>query len=317
MSRLMLQLAGVLVALLVLINSIYVIDQAEQGIVVQFGEPIGAVVDTPGLHWKLPFIQEIRRFDRRMLAWDGDVSQIPTLGREFVVVDTTARYRITDPLQFLRSVRDEAGARTRLDDIIDSVARDIVSGTNLEEIVRSADWKVNLAEVVEVAEQEGVAVEQLDLEKPKKGRGKLEQEMLVAASRLMPGLGIELIDVRIKRINYIESVRTQVESRMIAERQSIAERFRSEGQGRSQEILGDMERELRRIRSEGERKAKEIQGRADAEATRIYGQAYGKDPEFYKFFKTLESFDAIGQNSTLMLDADSDYFRYLDSSRRR
>ncbi len=317
MSRIMLQVAGMLVVLLVLINSIYVIDQAEQGIVVQFGEPIGEVVDTPGLHWKLPFIQEVRRYDRRMLAWDGDVSQIPTLGREFVVVDTTARYRIADPLQFLRSVRDEAGARTRLDDIIDSVARDIVSGTNLEEIVRSADWQVNLAEVKEVAEQEGVAVEQLDLEKPKKGRGKLEQEMLGAASRLMPGLGIELIDVRIKRINYIDSVRTQVESRMIAERQSIAERFRSEGQGRSQEILGDMERELLRIRSEGERKAKEIRGRADAEATRIYGQAYGKDPEFYKFFKTLESFDAIGPNSTLMLDADSDYFRYLDSSRRR
>lgn len=317
MSRLMMQLAGALLVFLVLVNSLYVIDQAEQGIVVQFGEPIGEVVDTPGLHWKLPFIQEVRRYDRRMLAWDGDVSQIPTLGREFVVVDTTARYRIADPLQFLRSVRDEAGARTRLDDIIDSVARDIVSGTNLEEIVRSADWQVNLAEVAEVAEQEGVAVEQLDLEKPKKGRGKLEQEMLAAASRLMPGLGIELIDVRIKRINYIDSVRTQVESRMIAERQSIAERFRSEGQGRSQEILGDMERELRRIRSEGERKAKEIQGRADAEATRIYGQAYGKDPEFYKFFKTLESFDAIGENSTLMLDADSDYFRYLDSSRRR
>ncbi len=317
MSKLMLWVASALVAFLVLANSLYVIDQAEQGIVVQFGEPIGEVVDSPGLHWKLPFIQEVRRYDRRMLAWDGDVSQIPTLGREFVVVDTTARYRIADPLQFLRSVRDEAGARTRLDDIIDSVARDIVSGTNLEEIVRSADWQVNLAEVAEVAEQAGVAVEQLDLEKPKKGRGKLEQEMLAAASRLMPGLGIELIDVRIKRINYIDSVRTQVESRMIAERQSIAERFRSEGQGRSQEILGDMERELRRIRSEGERKAKEIQGRADAEATRIYGQAYGKDPEFYKFFKTLESFDAIGENSTLMLDADSDYFRYLDSSRRR
>ncbi len=317
MSRLMTWAAGALVAFLVLANTLYVIDQAEQGIVVQFGEPIGEVVDSPGLHFKLPFIQEVRRYDRRMLAWDGDVSQIPTLGREFVVVDTTARYRIADPLQFLRSVRDEAGARTRLDDIIDSVARDIVSGTNLEEIVRSADWQVNLAEVAEVAEQEGVAVEQLDLEKPKKGRGKLEQEMLAAASRLMPGLGIELIDVRIKRINYIDSVRTQVESRMIAERQSIAERFRSEGQGRSQEILGDMERELRRIRSEGARKAKEIQGRADAEATRIYGQAYGKDPEFYKFFKTLESFDAIGENSTLMLDADSDYFRYLDSSRRR
>jgi len=302
------------VALVVIINAAYIIDQAEQGIIVQFGEPIGDVVSEPGLHWKLPFVQEVRRFDKRLLAWDGDVSQIPTLGREFIVVDTTARYRIADPLQFLRSVRDEAGARTRLDDIIDSVARDIVSGTELEEIVRSADWSVDVAEIVE---EEGITIDESALERPQKGRGQLEREMLSAASRLMPGLGIELVDVRIKRINYIDSVRTQVESRMIAERQSIAERFRSEGQGRSQEILGDMEKELRRIRSEAERQAQEIIGKADAEATRIYGEAYGKDAEFYKFFKTLESYDALGENSTLMIDADSDFFRYLESTRRR
>ena len=302
------------VLLVVILNAAYLIDQAEQGIIVQFGEPIGDVVSDPGLHWKLPFIQEVRRFDKRLLAWDGDVSQIPTLGREFIVVDTTARYRIADPLQFLRSVRDEAGARTRLDDIIDSVARDIVSGTELEEIVRSADWNVDVTEIVE---EEGIALDESALERPKKGRGQLETEMLAAASRLMPGLGIELVDVRIKRINYIDSVRVQVESRMISERQSIAERFRSEGQGRSQEILGNMERELRRIRSEAERTAQEIIGKADAEATRIYGLAYGKDPEFYSFSKTLESYDALGENSTLMIDAKSDFFRYLQSARRR
>jgi len=302
------------VLLVVVLHAAYIIDQAEQGIVVQFGEPIGDVVSEPGLHWKIPFIQEVRRFDKRLLAWDGDVSQIPTLGREFIVVDTTARYRIADPLQFLRSVRDEAGARTRLDDIIDSVARDIVSGTELEEIVRSADWSVDVAEIVE---EEGITLDESALERPQKGRGQLEKEMLAAASRLMPGLGIDLVDVRIKRINYIDTVRTQVESRMIAERQSIAERFRSEGQGRSQEILGNMEKELRRIRSEAERQAQEIIGKADAEATRIYGESYGKDPEFYKFFKTLESYDALGENSTLMIDADSDFFRYLQSTRRR
>jgi membrane protease subunit HflC len=304
---------ALVIGLIVILNSAYIIDQAEQGIIVQFGEPVGDVVSDPGLHWKLPFIQEVRRFDKRMLDWDGDVSQIPTLGREFIIVDTTARYRIADPLQFLRSVRDEAGARTRLDDIIDSVARDIVSGTHLEEIVRSADWAVD---VKEIQLEEGVDLGEVDLERPKKGRGKLEQEMLAAASRLMPELGIELVDVRIKRINYIDSVRNQVESRMIAERQSIAERFRSEGQGRSQEILGDMEKELRRISSEADRKAQEIIGKADAEATRIYGRAYGRDAEFYKFFKTLETYDAIGENATLMIDADSDYFRYLQSSRR-
>jgi len=314
MNKLLSLPIAAVVALVVVINSAYIIDQAEQGIIVQFGEPIGDVVGEPGLHWKLPFIQEVRRFDNRLLAWDGDVSQIPTLGREFIVVDTTARYRIADPLQFLRSVRDEAGARTRLDDIIDSVARDIVSGTELEEIVRSADWNVDVAEIVE---EEGITIDESALERPQKGRGQLEREMLTASSRLMPGLGIELVDVRIKRINYIDSVRTQVESRMIAERQSIAERFRSEGQGRSQEILGDMEKELRRIRSEAERQAQEIIGKADAEATRIYGEAYGKDAEFYKFFKTLESYDALGENSTLMIDADSDFFRYLESTRRR
>lgn len=298
---------------LLLASSAYVVDQAEQAIIVQFGEPVGDIVTEPGLHWKMPFIQEVRRFDKRLLAWDGDVSQIPTLGREFVVVDTTARWRIVDALQFLRSVRDEAGARTRLDDIIDSVSRDIVSGTNLEEIVRSADWDVDLSELSE----EEAAVVDTDLEKPQKGREQLEREMLASASKLMPELGIELVDVRIRRINYIDSVRTQVENRMIAERQSIAARFRSEGEGRSQEILGDMERQLRGIRSEAARKAEEIIGKADAEATRIYGQAFGKDPEFYAFFRTLESYDAVGDNTTLMIDANSDFFRYLQSTRRR
>jgi len=295
------------------LNSAFVIDQAEQGIIVQFGEPIGDVIDEPGLHWRVPFIQEVRRFDRRLLAWDGDVSQIPTLGREFIVVDTTARWRIADPLQFLRSVRDEPGARARLDDIIDSVARDIVSGTDLEEIVRSADWSVDVSEL---AAEEVTALAETDLERPKKGRAVLEQDMFTGASRLMPGLGIELVDVRIKRINYIESVRTQVETRMISERQSIAARFRSEGQGRSQEILGGMERDLRRIRSEAERTAQEIRGTADAEATRIYGEAFGEDPQFYAFFKTLESYDALGDNMTLMIDADSEFFRYLESTTR-
>jgi membrane protease subunit HflC len=311
MKNLTLPILAAVAAVLVTVNAAYVIDQAEQGIIVQFGEPIGDVVTEPGLHWRLPFIQEVRRFDKRLLDWDGDVSQIPTLGREFIVVDTTARWRIADPLQFLRSVRDEQGARTRLDDILDSVTRDIVSGTELEEIVRSADWQVDVSALTE--EEADVLVE-ADLERPTKGRAQLEEEMLEAASRLMPGLGIALVDVRIKRINYLDSVRAQVESRMISERQSIAARFRSEGQGRSQEILGDMERELRRINSEAERRAQEIIGAADAEATRIYGAAYGADPEFYRFFRTLESYRTLGDNTTLMIDANSEFFRYLEST---
>ena len=300
-------------ALVALSSAAFTVDQSEQAILVQFGEPVGEPITEPGLHWKTPFVQEVRRFDKRLLAWDGDVSQIPTLGREFIIVDTTARWRIADPLQFLRSVRDEQGARTRLDDIIDSVARDIISGTHLEEIVRSRDWKVDAKDI----EDEEVVREDIDLDRPKKGRERLEKDMLAAASRLMPELGIELVDVRIKRINYIDSVRRQVETRMVAERQSIAERFRSEGQGKSQEILGQMERELQTIRSEAERQAAEIRGRADAEATRIYGEAFGADPEFYAFLQTLESYRALGGNTTLMIDADSDFFRYLQSTRKR
>jgi len=311
MTKLTISAVALLAVLLVAFNAAFIIDQAEQGILVQFGEPIGDVITEPGLHWRVPFVQDVRRFDKRLLAWDGDVSQIPTLGREFIVVDTTARWRISDPLQFLRSVRDETGARSRLDDILDSVSRDIVSGTELEEIVRSVDWQVN---VEELDEEELAALDETDLERPSKGRGQLEQEMLASASQLMPGLGIELVDVRIKRINYIDSVREQVESRMISERQSIAARFRSEGEGRSQEILGEMERELRRITSEAERRAQEIIGEADAEATRIYGNAYGADPEFYTFSKTLESYRALGDNTTLMIKANSDFFRYLEST---
>jgi membrane protease subunit HflC len=300
---------GLVAAVVILGAGLFVIDQAEQGIIVQFGEPVGEVVATPGLHWKRPFIQEVRRFDKRLLAWDGDVSQIPTLGREFIVVDTTARWRIVDPLKFLRSVRDELGARTRLDDILDSVVRDIVSGADLEEIVRSRDWDVDPAKLEEVSARDDVA-----LLKPKMGREGLEQKMLAAASRLMPELGIEIVDVRIKRINYIESVRRQVESRMISERQSIAARFRSEGEGRSQEILGNMEKQLREIRSQADRQAEEIRGTADAEATKTYAAAYGADPEFFAFFRTLESYRALGRNATVMLDAQAEFFQYLEAA---
>ena len=307
-------LAVAILLLMVLSSAAFVVDQREQGIIVQFGEPVGEVASEPGLHWKAPFIQEVRYFDKRLLVWDGEASQIPTLGREFVLVDTTARWRIIDPLQFLRSVRDENGARTRLDDIIDSVARDIISGTNLEEIVRSRDWSVDIRAI----EDESMVREDVDLlGKPKKGRALLEKEILAAASERMPEMGIELVDVRLKRINYIDSVGAQVESRMISERQSIAERFRSEGQGKSQEILGEMERELRSIRSQAERQAAEIRGKADGEATRIYGEAYGGDPEFYAFLRTLESYQALGENTTLMIDANSEFFRYIESTRKR
>ncbi len=313
MKTLIASVIAIVIALTVF-SSAFVLDESEQAIIVQFGEPQGDVISTPGLHWKLPFVQEVRRYDKRLLIWDGDVTQIPTLGREFIQVDTTARWRIVDPLKFLRSVRDEAGGRTRLDDIIDSVVRDIVSGTELEEIVRSGDWDVDVEELDEVEKARDDVVL---TERPKLGREKLEAEILKSASRLMPELGIELRDVRIKRINYIDSVRTQVENRMISERQAIAARFRAEGEGRSLEITGEMERELRKINSTAARKAEEIRGDADAEAIKIYGEAFGADPEFYSFLRTLETYKTLGDNATLMIRADSDFFRYLENTERR
>jgi modulator of FtsH protease HflC len=301
-------------ALLVFSRSAFIVDQSQQAIIVQLGEPVGGVISEPGLHWRIPFIQDVRRFDRRLLDWDGDVSQIPTLGREFIIVDTTARWRVSDPLQFLRSVQSENGARTRLDDVLDSAVRDVVSGSELAEIVRSADWQVDKSKLVE---EDAAALGADDLAKPKKGRGQLEKDILSTATQQMPNIGIELVDVRIKRINYIDSVGKQVEDRMIAERQSIAARFRSEGQGRSEEIVGNMQRELRRIESEAARLAAEIRGRADAEATKIYGDAYGQDPAFYALSRTLDSYSTLGENTTLMIDAKSEFFRYLQSSQGR
>jgi len=301
-------------ALLVFSRSAFIVDQSQRAIIVQLGEPIGDVISEPGLHWRIPFIQDVRRFDRRLLDWDGDVSQIPTLGREFIIVDTTARWRIADPLQFLRSVQSENGARTRLDDVLDSAVRDVVSGSELAEIVRSADWQVDKSQL---REEDAAAIGADELAKPKKGRGQLEKDILATATQQMPNIGIELVDVRIKRINYIDSVGKQVEDRMIAERQSIAARFRSEGQGRSEEIVGNMQRELRRIESEAARRAQEIRGRADAEATKIYGDAYGQDPAFYALSKTLDSYSTLGENTTLMIDAKSEFFRYLQSSQGR
>jgi membrane protease subunit HflC len=303
-------------AVIVLSASAYIVGEAEQAVILQFGRPIGEAVDRAGLHFKMPFVQEVKRFDRRILSWDGDPNQIPTLGREFISIDTTARWRIVDPLRFFQSVRDETGAQSRLDDIIDSVVRDQISRTELNEIVRSADWNVTSEDLdrVDVVARDDEA-EDLT-EEVQLGRDKLIQRILEEAGRGLPDtIGIELVDVRIKRLNYIPSVREQVFSRMITERQRIAEQFRSEGQGEASRIQGDTARELAVIRSEAERAAEVIRGEADAEATRIYNEAYSDDPEFYVLLRTLESYrKTIGSSTELYLGADAEYFRFLRSS---
>jgi membrane protease subunit HflC len=304
-----------LAILLTLSGTFYSLEEGQQAVIVQFGRPVGQPVTEAGLHRKLPFVQDVRRFEKRLLIWDGDPNQIPTKGREFIWVDTTARWRIADAKKFLESVATEAGARSRLDDIIDSVVRDQVSASELVELVRSASWEVPKGEILEEVPAE--VREELKKEIAR-GREEITRAILADARKIIPQYGIELVDVRIKRLNYVESVREKVYARMTSERKRIAARFRSEGEGRSAEILGTMDKELRQIRSTAYRQVQEIRGKADAEATRVYGSAYNRDPEFYAFSRTLEAYkEGQNKNSVLILTTQSDYYRYLKNAAPR
>jgi membrane protease subunit HflC len=301
-----------LAAVIAFSGTFYTLEEGEQAVIVQFGRPVGQPITDAGLHIKIPMIQDVRRFDSRLLMWDGDPNQIPTKGREFIWIDTTARWRIADATTFLESVATEAGARSRLDDIIDSVVRDQVSQSELVELVRSASWEVPEGDVLEEVPDE--VKEQLTQEFTR-GREEITRNILTEAQKIMPQYGIELVDVRIRRLDYIESVRERVYSRMISERKRVAAEFRSEGEGQSAEIIGTMEKELSEIRSNAYRQVQEIRGKADARAARIYGDAYNGDPEFYAFSRTLEAYkEAQNENAVMILTTDSDYYRYLKES---
>lgn len=302
------------VGLLILNASAFVVDETEQAIVVQLGRPVGEPKNKPGLYFKMPIVQDVRRFDKRILAWDGDPNEVPTRGREFIHVDATARWRIVDPLLFLQSVGNESVARSRLDDILDSAIRDAISSMDLQEIVRSKDWAVNPEELTSEMrmsdEDEATLTEPILI-----GREGLQERVLQRIKPDTLSFGVELLDVRIKRLNYIASVRSKVYDRMTSERKRIAAQFRSEGEGRSQEILGRTEKERQGIISLAQREVETIRGTADAEATRIYGEAYNAAPEFYAFLRTLEAYErAITARSTLLLNTDTDFFRYLKST---
>ncbi len=306
--------AGVLgvLALVLLMGSLFVVDETEQVIVLQFGRPIGEPITTAGLNFKIPFIQEVRTFDKRVLEWDGDENQIPTSDKKYIHVDTFGRWRIVDPLKFLQSVRgDELSAQSRLDDIIESATRNFISENLLLEAVRNT----NRAMQTTIEEQGRIGTERVVLE-IKKGREQITREILAKAAQEMPNFGIELLDVRIKRINYIEEVREKVYERMISERKRIAEKSRSEGQGRKAEIDGERQKEFQRISSEAYREAQKIKGRGDAEATRIYANSFGRDPSFYSFIETLESYKkTMNSNTTLILNTNSDYLKFLKNIR--
>ena len=306
------------VVLLVLMgNPFYILREDRQAVITQFGEPIGEPVTEAGLHLKIPFIWKVNLFEKRVLEWDGDPNQIPTQDQRYIEIDTTARWRISDPLKFFESVYDETGAQSRLDDIIDGTVRDVVAAHNLVEIVRTSNQIIDEFDKIrdEVGDEVEILTERSELERVTKGRDRLAEIIIATAKETTPQYGIELLDVRVKRLNYQEGVRRTVYERMIAERKRVAEEYRSEGRGAKAEIIGRTARELRQIRSEAYREAQEIQGRADAEAARIYADAYDKDREFYSFLQTLKTYaDTIDKDTTLILTTEGEYFKYLKDS---
>lgn len=346
MNKLVALVGVVVVAVLMTVGgAFYQVDEAELAIITQFGEPVGDAITTPGLKVKAPFIQRVRRFEKRILEWDGSPDEIPTLDKRFIKLDTTARWRIVDPLQFLKAVKTERSAQSRLDDLIDSAARDVVSSHLLIESVRNsnrelpldslegnerrvadslpadassapaADAEPDAGRAQSVAPAPDQAVLPAAMQKARLGRDGLTQLMVERAQENLPNFGIELIDVRIKSINYVQEVEQRVYERMISERQRIAARFRSIGDGESAKIRGEKEKEIDSLRSNAYRLAQEVIGKADAEAAGIYAASYGQAPEFYTFIQTLAAYKkTLKSNSSLLLTTDSDFYRYLNQA---
>jgi membrane protease subunit HflC len=308
----------VLVGLFVLGSAIYTVDEVEQVIITQFGKPVGEPVTTAGLKFKIPFVQEVNPIDKRVLEWDGAPSDMPTKDKLYISVDLFARWRIVDPLQYFLRLRDERSAQSRLDDILGSETRNAVAKHELIEIIRTTKDRVPLldtalGEVVLPSTEQGINMGALvPIEK---GRKLVEQEIFTAAAEKVGVFGIELLDIRFKRINYNESVRPKIYDRMISERRQIAERFLSEGNGEAARIRGNRVRDLNKIQSEAYRQVEEIRGLADAKATEIYASAYNQNPqavEFYEFTRTMASYPTIiGESTTIVLSTDSDLFKFL------
>ena len=304
-------LVAIFIATAVLYASAFVVDETEQVVVTRFGKIIGKPITDPGLNFKIPFFDKINKYPKNLLFWDGDPGQIPTLEKTYIWVDAFARWRITDPIKFRQTVDTVLNAQGRLDDIIDPAVRNAVTSYRLIETVRKSNRELDTYEV---------GIEKEDSENQRKpaiittGREKITLRILEQAQPKLDKFGIELVDVKIKRVNYVDQVRKSVYDRMIAERKQIAEKFRSEGIGEARKIRGDKEKELKRIESEAYRIAEETKGKADAEATDIYAKSFGVDPEFYSFLKTMEVYrDTLGKDSTLVLSTDSDFLGYLKS----
>ena len=299
--------AGLLV-LSLLGGAFYIVSETQQVVITQFGRPVGEPITQAGVHFKMPFLQTANFFEKRFLEWNGDPNEVPTKDKRFLLVDTYARWRITDPLKFFQRLQNERGALSRLDDIIDGETRNAIANHTVVEIVRSTNREVLLDPDL-AAEEQMTTLDTVDT-----GRLDIMAIILAEAQKRTSDLGIEILDVRFKRINYNREVQRTVYQRMIAERTRIAERFRSEGLGESARIRGEKERELKAIQSDAFRQAQEIKGRADAEASAIYATAYNRDAEFYRFYKTMEVYPTtLDKDAWLVLTTEGDFFKYIDS----
>ena len=298
---------GALILILLILGSVFILDEGEQAIVTQFGKPVGGSRTHPGLNYKIPFIQKVQRFDKRYLKWDGYPNQVPTQDKKFIFVETYARWQITDPLQFYVRLRDERSGQSRLDDILDGETRNAVASFILLDIIRSTN------RTPEVSEEYLQELESLDTIKV--GREKIEKMILEKAKIRCSDLGIKILDFRIKRINYVEEVRNNVYDRMISERNRIADKFKSEGQGEASKIRGNKERDLAQIQSEAVKESEQIRGRADAKATSVYAAAYNKTAasrELYGFIRAMEALEkSFDDKTSLILTTDSELYKYL------
>jgi membrane protease subunit HflC len=300
--------AIVVLAIITLSSALYTVAETEQVIITQFGEPMGQAITQAGLHLKTPFAQEANIFEKRWLEWNGNANQVPTRDKKYIGVETYARWRIADPLLFFQRLRDEGRAQSRLDDIIDGETRNVIASHDLIEVVRTTNRAFEKGEEAEDI-MEAESMREIEL-----GRNKITRLILEHVQHVVPDYGIELVDIQIQRVNYIESVQAKVFDRMISERKRIADRHRSEGQGKSAEVRGKKERELKVIESEAYRKTQESMGKADAEAATIYAQAYNRNPELYRFLKTMETYHStIDKDSWLVLSTSADAFRYLQA----
>lgn len=297
----------VVVGFLLALGSFFTVNETEQVVITQFGKPVGNPITEPGLKFKIPLIQNANYFPKNLLEWNGDPGQIITLDKTYIWVNTFARWRIKDPLKFFRTVNNELGAQKKLDDLIDPAVQNFITSYHLIESVRNSNRTMDTMETgLEQIGEKATVVE------VKTGREKMTRMILAQAKTKLAEFGINLVDVRIKRINYVEEVQKAVYGRMIAERKQIAEKFRSEGMGESKKIEGEQEKELKIISSEAYRKAQEIKGKADAEAARLYSEAFSRDPEFYSFVKTLEVYqNTLGEDTFLILSTESDFLKYL------